>query len=373
MQLRTYTYDVIIVGGGVAGCATAIALKNCQPELSVAILERKEDMSNTNRPCYSIGETLPPQTSAQLRSLGIWESFLKQDFIRSYGTSAAWGGSKLYCNEFMYSPFGYGWRLDRSVFDQFMIQEAQQKEVNFHFNSHMSSVIRIDEMWIVNTTQKQFKARFVVDATGRKTAIASKLGIEKISTDQLVGIYRFYEGQERPSDFQEGTYIESDENGWWYSTTLPNNKTVVAYMTDADIANTHGLRKPDQFDRILKQSRFTWKRVSEKDTRNTPQVVAAHTQYLNNATGDGWLSVGDATMSYDPLSSLGIFKSLITSQLASFAIKDCLHGNPQALPRYQQIMESEFKGYQKKWKEHYAQEERFSNHSFWQRRQNVII
>jgi flavin-dependent dehydrogenase len=367
------TYDVVIIGGGVAGCATAIALKNLNSTLRIAIIER--DVFETTK--QRIGETLPPHASQQLQQLGIWDHFLSCGFLSAYGTSSAWGSGELYTNEFMYSPFGYGWNLDRMVFDHLMIDEAQKRGVEFFFNTSCHETMKEPEGWNLICKSEQhtyiITAKFVADATGKKAAFSGLQGVAKISQDQLVGIYRHYEIREdKINGPGKGTYVETDAFGWWYSATIPGNRLIVGYMTDADIANELNLRKPDSWNNLLYKTNYTYKRVAASDTISTPKVVAAQTQHLSSAVGDSWLAVGDAASSYDPVSSLGIYKSLVMSRFAAFAILDDLKGDQTGLKKYQRIIVHDFEEYQTKKQEYYNQEIRFKNHSFWKRRQSNI-
>ncbi|MFD2563191.1 NAD(P)/FAD-dependent oxidoreductase [Aquimarina rubra] len=375
MNSNCLTYDVLIIGAGVAGCATAIALKNEAPDLRIAIVERKPPFKSNDTSAYRIGETLPPHASQQLQKLEIWNSFLACNFITAYGTSAAWGSSELYHNEYIYSPYGYGWHLDRIAFDQFMIKEAQERGVFFYFESSIISSKKKPKYWSLQANDKQdviaIKSNFVIDATGKKAAFSSLQKSNKIKEDQMVGIYCIYDTKGRYKDHSgigNGTCVETDPYGWWYSATLPNKTIVVGYMTDADIANKMQLRKKEVFDKFLHRTKHTHNRV--KDTRHIsqPKTIAAHTQYLSTPTGDSWLAVGDAASSYDPISSMGIFKSLTMSQFAAYATLDALKGNPTGLQKYQRIITQDYQGYLKKRQEYYIQEDRYTTSLFWKRR-----
>ena len=371
MNNNSLTYDVVIIGGGVAGCATAIALKNNAPHLSIAIIER-----GTSKPKVTerIGETLPPQANQILQQLGIWDSFLNCDFLHSYGTAAAWGNNQLHHNEFIYSVNGYGWHLDRAIFDSFMISEAKKRKVDFYFDTQINLYETRKNYWELsgnnNNNPWQIYAQFIVDASGRNAVVASHLKIPKTISDGLIGIYQFYNYAERAVN--KGTYIESDENGWWYSTTLPNNKLVVAYMTDSDIAKKYALKNLNTFNTIISNTKHTSSRIifSESNLQK-PKIVAAHTQQLSRVVGEKWLAVGDACVSYDPLSSLGIFKSLSTSRYAAYAILDYTKNNYSGLLKYQKIMDQETLAYHQKKHAYYLEEKRFKNSAFWERRHAI--
>lgn len=364
-------FDVVIIGAGVAGCATAIALKNQNKHLKIAIIERGSSENTIRR----IGETLPPQASKQFQKLGIWEAFLACNFLSSYGTSSVWGSSELYTNEYIYSPFGYGWNLDRCVFDRFMINEAQKRGVHFFFKTSCTTAFKTTSDWQLtcfeNTNKKQITARFVVDASGKKAAFTNLQGISKITNDSLVGIYRFYDTiiNHKALSIEKGTLVETNPNGWWYSATLPNNKLVIGYMTDADIAAKLNLKSKASFENLLNTSVYTAKRIPKQASYSENQLVAAQSQYLTNTTGEAWLAVGDAASSYDPISSMGIYKSLVMSQFASFAILDYLNNEPVGLRKYEHIVQQDYSQYETKKTKYYAQEQRYKENTFWKRRQ----
>ncbi len=378
MDANYNTYDVVIIGAGAAGCATAIALKNEAPYLNILIIERTSKINSKDKNVLRIGETLPPQISKQFQNLGIWSSFLSCNFTPSYGTSSAWGSSELYHNEYIYSPFGYGWHLDRVKFDEFMIKEAQERGVDFYFNCTISSIKKEKTDWLLQCNSKNkyldVRARFFIDATGKKASFSSRFFSKKIKEDQLVGIYQFYTSTNKSKNsLGIGSCVETDPYGWWYSATLPNNKIVVGYMTDADIANELHLRKKSIFESTLNTTKHTATRVKDHTGIEQPIVVAAHTQHLSSVSGKAWLAVGDAASSYDPISSLGIFKSITMSMYASYTVLDFLKGDSSGLKKYQSIIDRDYRAYKKKKQEYYTQEKRFKEYPFWKRRQYSLI
>ena len=369
MYIPEYIYDVIIIGAGVAGCSTAISLKNNNPSLNIAIVERGTHPI-FRKDKYRIGETLPPHSNQILQQLGLFKSFKSLGFLTAYGTSSSWGQPELYHNEFIYSVNGYGWQINRSKFDGFLIDEAIKKDIKVYFNSHTHEYVFKQNIWSIHSNKTIYESNFLVDATGKQAAVSTTLQAKKIKSDTLVGLYKYYSNIS--TDSIKGTYIESDTNGWWYSTTLPNNTLVVAYMTDSDIAKSKKLNKPNIFNALLDKSNYTKHRI-HTTCNEKPKIISAHTQQLDTSIGKAWLAVGDASISYDPLSSLGIFKAMSSGRYASYAILDFLNHNPKGLEKYQFIINKENQAYYKKKHEYYMKEQRFSNQLFWKRRHQLKI
>ncbi len=80
--------DVVVIGGGPAGAATAIAL--ARTRRSIVVIEK----SRYEQP--RIGETLPPAARPLLVELTVWESFLGAGHLSSPGVLSAWGDEELY-------------------------------------------------------------------------------------------------------------------------------------------------------------------------------------------------------------------------------------------------------------------------------------
>jgi 2-polyprenyl-6-methoxyphenol hydroxylase-like FAD-dependent oxidoreductase len=200
---RAHDIDVAIVGGGPAGCAVALAL---DPSLSCLVVDPLDAAS------VGIGETLPPGVQPLLERLGVWSAFLEQEHMPAHGTAACWGSAQLEDHPFLFHPFGSGWHLDRTRFDALL----------------RSRVRLVGGRGLELADGTQLRARFIVDATGRKMAIARARGAECVAWDR--GIARFARYSSHGVDTT--TLIEAVHDGWWYSTTVPGGDLIVARARD---------------------------------------------------------------------------------------------------------------------------------------------
>lgn len=372
---RSADFDVVIAGAGVAGCATAIALQRFVPGLKVCLIDREAaDSDNYQQHIRPrIGETLPPAVAIPMQQLGIWPRFKAMQALASTGTQSVWGATQPHVNEHIYSPHGNGWHLNRRRFDALLRDTALKAGTQLISHAHVADIQSEHQQWRLtvrgNDETDSVTARLVVDATGRRSGIARRLGVDHQKHDRLIGIYRFYSPCDNASvSTDSSTVIESHANGYWYAARLPNQQQVVALMTDADLARRGDFADSDSFQQALAKTALVFQRTVGMHADSEPVITAAHTQCLDTLSGPGWLAVGDAAFTYDPLSSLGIFKALRQSILAAYAIKDVDNGKDPELLKYRHVCRAEFARYLDKRREVYAQESRFSDNPFWHRR-----
>ena len=143
-------------------------------------------------------------------------------------------------------------------------------------------------------------------------------------------------------------------------------------MSDADIVKRRGLNSTDAWLGLLEQTSHTGARVRHATPLGAPSAHAAHTHRLERVTGDGWLAVGDAATTFDPLSSQGILKSLRSGVLASFAVADYFKGTASGLEKYEALTTREFKDYLAARADFYGRERRWEDSPFWRRRRGLI-
>jgi flavin-dependent dehydrogenase len=356
--------DVVILGGGPAGAATAITL--ARSGLSVVVIEKSHyDQAR-------IGETLAPRARSLLMNLGVWEQFLDDGHAPSPAILCAWGQDEVYENHFIFNPFGHGWHLDRRRFDSMLAQSAEKAGARVYRRARMTTCRELGSQgwqveFVLDGKRCRLQSSFLVHATGR-ASIGRCPGIKRIFYDRLVGLIGFYSigTLEREPDYQ--TLVEAVQDGWWYSAWLPHGRLVVDYMTDADLIPNGRGRANEHWHNRLEQAPHTRARVSDCVLETGPRTFAAHSYRRDRLTGTHWLAVGEAATAFDPLSSRGIYHALESGLRAGLAIENCQLGDPTALEAYSLWSQTNFDKYLRTRAMYYGRERRWPCSAFWRRR-----
>jgi flavin-dependent dehydrogenase len=364
--------DVAIVGGGPAGAATAMVLLRERPDLQVAIFE-----AGCKVPVRRPLEVLAPGGRTLLEHCGAWaqiEPFLTPVFA----SSALWGGPQLYENQFIFSARGPAYYIERGSFDARLRQQAGQLGATIIDDATFVDVERAaNGGWALQLTSAQatgietWSTSFIVDATGRRAAVARRCDAKSLRFDSLVGIGTTWTSCVNADSLGAAILVESDEYGWWYSARTGNCPTVI-FMTDANLARARGLRQLTSWLRALAGTRQTFERVAEAVPELPLFVRSARTRRLDRAGGNRWIAVGDAAASFDPLSSSGVLSALRSGTIGAFAILDALRGVPSGIEIYQRAIDAEFRAYLVARREFYSAERRWPRSSFWAERSTMI-
>jgi flavin-dependent dehydrogenase len=356
-------FNVIVLGGGPAGTAIAISLaaRGC----TVAVLER----SQYDR--MRVGETLPPSILPSLNALGLCERFQREDNVASSGVVCVWGDEEPYDNDYIWSPYGNGWQIDRRWFDKMLAEAADAAGARVYravrIKSCSSDGARKWHMnLVVDHVAMQLSADYLVVATGRSSPSVGGTN-DRFTYDRLIAVVAFIEVSGLVSDTR--TLVEASENGWWYSAYLARNALVISYLTDYELLSQDRAGCTEGWLNLLRKAPYTSRRLAACDWQGPLRVVAANTYRRQRIVGVNYLFVGDAAAAIDPLSGHGISNALEASGVAAPAIVGHLDGDRSGLENYVTWVETRFVGDLKARAKYYALEKRWPRSQFWQRRQ----
>lgn len=365
--------EVAILGAGVAGSALASALAARHQTILI------ERAFCPNR--HHIGESLPPAALRSLASLGLTDVAQKAACLPYHGITSIWGQEAAVRYDFLQAPEGFGLHLDRRAFDAHLLQMAMAQGAALVYANQIGEIVRSGRNWSIPLSSlngdRVVQSQILVDATGRKAVLARKIKVRRQILDCLVAQYAVL--PEAPQLAKENlgvTLLESTSEGWWYAAPIPEGRQVVAFHSDSDLTALKRLRQPGAWFNALRQTQLIATSVDLDITESfalKPSITAANSAHLLETAGENWLAIGDAAISFDPISSQGLFNALTTALLARDAIDGYFAGQLDAMQRYATQMREVVKAYQKNLARHYCYERRWSEWEFWQRRHNLDV
>ncbi len=328
-------------GAGPAGVATAIRL--AEAGASVVILDRPSP-----DPPW-VGETFSNAIRAPLAELGLWDRFAAAGHERGYEIRSVWGGPQMVGQNALFDPHGARWHVDRGRFDRDLREEAVRRGCALRLYARLGAVRRENAEWTIALGEDTLalRARFLVDATGRRCVLGRRLGARHRRFDRLVAVVARVARNADPA-YAHAIVVEAQQAGWWYASPVPHGHAL-AYLTDRDlvppgVAARDGLR-----------------------------IVAADSTLIEPGSHTHWLAAGDAYAACDPLCGWGVTRALRNGIHAADAIGEFLaHGTPSPLEAYHAARRAEFDAYLDGLVRHYSREERWADAPFWTRRSHAL-
>ena len=223
--------DVLVIGGGPAGSTVAPLL--AEKGYKVVLLEK------ARHPRFHIGESLLPANLPLLEKMGL------ADEVRAIGIEK-WGAEFVspwheHMQEFQFGDawdksMPYAYQVKRADFDLILIRNAARKGAEVIEGCKVKAVdfLPDDAGAIIRAEhddgrEERWKARFVVDASGRDTFLANRFQIKhRNPRHNSSAMYAHFTGARRGEGRAEGNItIFWFEHGWFWFIPLSDGSTSV--------------------------------------------------------------------------------------------------------------------------------------------------
>ena len=317
--------DVLVIGGGPAGSTVATLL--AQKGRDVVLLDKDR------HPRFHIGESLLPANLPLFERLGVADE-MRAIGIRKYAAEfmSPWHAHK---QQFMFSeawnknmPFAY--QVRRSEFDLLLLQRAAQ------VGAQVREGCRVTDVELEATPERalaharcddgstlSYAPRFVIDASGRDTFLASRFKIKhKNPRHNSVAVYGHFHHARRNEGEDEGNItIFWFDHGWFWFIPLRDGTTSVGVVTWPYFMKTRGERSLQQF--LLDTFQLCpplAERMAQAQLTDVIEATGNYSYTCERNHGRNYVLLGDAYAFIDPVFSSGVMMAMQGSFDAADAI-----------------------------------------------------
>jgi flavin-dependent dehydrogenase len=318
--------DVLVIGGGPAGSTISALL--AQRGRDVVLLEK------SRHPRFHIGESLLPFNMPLFERLGVAKE-IESIGMPKYGAEfvSPWHEQPVmfeFANA-LDNSFPSTYQVRRSEFDNILFRNAARKGARaiegcrvtrVEFRAGGADVTAREE----SGRERAWQTRFVVDASGRDTYLASRLGIkERDRKHNSAAIYGHFAGATRLPGRAEGNItIFWFDHGWFWFIPLADGATSIGavcwpyYMK----SRTTG---PRQFllDTIALCPALA-ERVRHAELISPVTATGNYSYSAGRAAGANYIMLGDAFAFIDPIFSTGVFLAMHGAFVGADTVETCL-------------------------------------------------
>jgi flavin-dependent dehydrogenase len=337
--------DVLVVGGGPAGAATAAYA--ARSGLSVLLVDRAR--FPRHKAC---AEYLSPEAARDLDALGVLEAVEAAGARRLLGFRLVSDDGASVCGRFQgahaftpYRPFGYA--LPRATLDAIVLGAARAAGADVREGVALERVLVEDGRAagaLVSGPEGRcaVRARVVVGADGLNSRVARQLGLARRGRPERLALVAHLEGMRGLEELGEmfagrGWYVgfAPVADGLVNAAMVVPRADAPAIGRDADAFFLDRLRSVPELARRLAGARIA----------RAVMIAGSFARRARTAFAPGALLVGDAADFFDPFTGEGIFAALRGAALAAGVLKAALDSggaSRAALAPYAALRRREF-------------------------------
>jgi len=306
--------DVIVVGGGPAGAAAAVFLR--QQGHDVLLLD--EARFPRDKVC---GEGVSPEAWRLLAGLGAAGA------VRSLAPHPLWGMAVSApdgtCSRGDYRGASHpGFAVRRERLDRVLVDRAREVGVEVRERARVAGLVwrdgTVEGVTAVNGAGPEtLRARLVIGADGRRSVVARRLGLlrehPRLRKFAVRGYWSGMEGLEERGQMHVGG------GGYCGVAPLSASEANVTFVVDRpEMAAARG-ELEGFYRRTLRRWPWIAERLEKARLLSPPRAIGPLALESSGVSAPGALLVGDAAGFYDPFTGEGVTLALRSAELAAEA------------------------------------------------------
>jgi flavin-dependent dehydrogenase len=323
--MSKHTCEVAVIGAGPAGSTVAALL--AERGRDVVLLEKER------HPRFHIGESLLPLNLPLFERLGVAEE-IKRIGMPKHGAEfvSPWHPKTTtfqFANQ-LDKSYPYAYQVRRSEFDHILFRNAVRKGARALEACLVTGVEFADGATVSARLQggseQRWQARFLVDASGRDTFLASRMGIKRRNRKHnSAAIYGHFSGAKRLPGKAEGNItVFWFDHGWFWFIPLSDGTTSVGAVCWPYYLKTRESSTEQFLLDTIKLCPALAERLRDA-TLVSPVTATGNYSYVAERTmGRNYLMLGDAYTFIDPVFSTGVLIAMQSAFAGADTIETCL-------------------------------------------------
>ena len=341
MSQESNQYDVIVIGAGPAGSASAAIL--AEKGRHVLMLEREKF------PRYHVGESLLPFTFQPLERLGVIDKMRQSAFIKKFSVQFVAPSGKAsqpfyFFNRYDRDTVAQTWQVLRSEFDQMLLENALSKGAVVQQEVTVTSLLKEGERVTGVRVQHrdgataEYRAPMTLDCSGKDSFAAVRNGW-RIKDPQLnkVAVWTYYKGATRDEGIDAGatTVAFVPEKGWFWYIPQHNDMISVGVVAEGKYLTRGWVKAPEEiFKREIDQNLWIKSHLACGVPTGPYYITNEYTFHSKHCAMEGLVLVGDAFCFLDPVFSSGVMLVLKSGVMAADAVHEALAANDLSPKRF---------------------------------------
>jgi flavin-dependent dehydrogenase len=327
-------YDVVVIGGGPAGCTAAGLVASAGH--STLLVERERF------PRFHVGESLMPECYWPLQRLGLIERMKASKFTPKksvqFVTASGKESEPFYFTEHDPRESSTTWQVERADFDKMLFDRAGELGADCYDQTRIMDVL-IDEQGSARGVKlrtadgelREIRCRVVMDGSGQSSLIANKLGLrEDIPDLKKAAIWGYYKNAMRDAGDNGGATIimhTEQKDSWFWFIPLSDDVTSIGCVGDNDYMLKTGLDTEARYQLELDRCPGLQSRLEHAERVGKLHVAKEYSYWTKQHSGNGWVLIGDAFGFIDPIYSSGVYFALVMGEKAADSVIEGLERN----------------------------------------------
>ena len=154
---------------------------------------------------------------------------------------------------------------------------------------------------------------------------------------------------------------------------FPKKIRVTSFFTNSNLPVARYAKSPKGWKKAMQKTKHVKSNLEKYNYEiiSGPHVMVANSSVLERVIGKNWLAVGDASATFDPISSKGILTAIDNGIIAADIITKNFHEKDGCFEDYNKKITADFYRYQIKRNYYYNLEKRWMNNIFWKENQEL--